>query len=157
MSEWRQRATAGLKPGDTFIVERTFEQSDTEAFGHLTRDFNPVHYETRFAQAKNLAGLICHGLLTGSMVCELGGQLALLASEMNFSFKRPVYFGDTITCKVTFIAIDERGRATFEASLTNQRAQEVISARVVGLLPSESDRSLLAEMVAEGDPTNPLR
>ena len=59
----RQRAIQGLKPGDAFTFSRTFSQSDTESFGDLIADYNPVHYDRRFAQTKGFPDLICHGLL----------------------------------------------------------------------------------------------
>ena len=63
----RQRAIEGLHPGDTFTVTRTFTEDLTRAFGALSRDFNPVHYDQRFTSAKGFDGLICHGLLVGSL------------------------------------------------------------------------------------------
>ena len=76
----RQRCIDGLKVGDTLSFSRTFTQADTEQFGELTRDYNPVHYDERWASAKGFKGLICHGLLVGSMICEIGGQIGWLAS-----------------------------------------------------------------------------
>ncbi len=66
MSGMRQLAIAGLRPGDTFTVTRTFTGELTWAFGELSRDYNPVHYEPRFTDVKGFGGLICHGLLVGS-------------------------------------------------------------------------------------------
>ena len=82
-STLRKQAATGLKPGDTFVLTRTFSQEETKAFGDLTRDYNPVHYDPRWTRAKGFDGLICHGLLVGSMICEFGGQLAWLATGMS--------------------------------------------------------------------------
>jgi acyl dehydratase len=95
----RQRAIEGLKVGDSFKYSRTFTQEETEHFGDITRDYNPVHYDLRWADAKRFNGLICHSLIVESMICEFGGQVGLLATGMNFKFDKPVYFGDTITAK----------------------------------------------------------
>ncbi len=157
MSGMRQRAARGLKAGEVFSVTRTFTRQDTQAFGDLTRDYNPVHYDEGFARGKGMEGLICHGLLTGSMICEVGGQIAWLATGMEFSFRRPVYFGDTITCRMVIIEVDSQGRARAEASMTNQRGEEVASARISGRLPDPGERESLAVMIAAGDPHNPLR
>ncbi len=157
MREWRQQAIAGLKPGTTFTFSRTFTREETEAFGDLTRDYNPVHYDQRFAAAKGFNGLICHGLLVGSMISELGGQVAWLATGMSFRFLKPVYFGDMITCTLTIIELDEGGRAKAEAVFTNQLGERVQEATLTGRLPRDRDRQLLADIVAEGDPTNKLR
>jgi acyl dehydratase len=68
-------------------------QEETETFGDLTRDYNPVHYDHRWVRGKGYKDLICHGLLVGSMICEFGGQVGWLATGMNFKFTRAVYPG----------------------------------------------------------------
>ena len=52
MSTLRQRAADGLRQGDTFSITRTFSYAETEEFGRLTRDYNPVHYDRQFAAGK---------------------------------------------------------------------------------------------------------
>ncbi len=156
MSGIRRRAIEGLRPGDTFTVARTFTEQLTRAFGDLSRDYNPVHYDRRFAGAKNFAGLICHGLLVGSLITEVGGQIGWLATRMDFRFLKPVYFGDTVTCRFTLLEVDERGRAHGRAVFANQHGTAVIEAALEGRVPSEAEQAVLAAMVAEGDPTNKL-
>ena len=156
MSELRRRAIGGLKAGDTFEITRTFSREDTVAFGALTRDYTPVHYEPRFAQDKGFSGIVCHGLLTGSMICEVGGQIAWLATGMSFRFRRPVYPGDTVACRLVISEIDDRGRARAAAAFTNQHGEQVATAELTGYLPSGRGREILADMVAEGDPTNAI-
>jgi acyl dehydratase len=152
----RQKTVQGLTPGDTFTFSRTFTQLDTEAFGILTRDYNPVHYEPRWAKAKGFRGLICHGLLVGSMICEVGGQIGWLATGMDFKFIRPVYFKDSITCRLQIAKIEASGRAAAEAMFTNQAGEQVAYARLTGIIPVGEDKALVGGMVAEGDPTNKL-
>ncbi|MBU1180876.1 MAG: acyl dehydratase, partial [Proteobacteria bacterium] len=84
MSEIRQKTVDGLKAGDTFAVVRKFTKKETESFGDITKDYNPVHYDRRFAEAKKLNGLICHGLLVAGLITEIGGQIGWLASGMDF-------------------------------------------------------------------------
>ena len=80
----RQQAIEGLKENDSFTYSRTFNQKETEYFGDITRDYNPVHYDLRWVKVKGFKGLICHGLIVGSMICEFGGQVGWLATGMNF-------------------------------------------------------------------------
>ena len=96
-----KKAIAGLKRGDSFAVSRTFTEQDTMAFADMRRDYNPVHFDHRFAAVKNFRDRICHGLLVASLLTEIGGQIGWLASGMNFHFRKPVYFGDTIECCFT--------------------------------------------------------
>ena len=154
MSYIRQKAIAGLKPGDSFTVSRTFTEQDTLAFADTSRDYNPVHFDDRFTSAKNFRARICHGLLVASMVTEIGGQIGWLASGMTFRFKRPVYFGDIIECSMTITEIDDRNRAKAEAVFKNQQNEVVIEAVVTGVVPGLPERRVMEAMIAEGDPTN---
>jgi acyl dehydratase len=153
----RQQMIEGLKARDSFTYTRQFTRADTTHFGDLTRDYNPVHYDERWTNAKGFTGLICHGLLVGSMICEFGGQVGWLATGMNFKFIRPVYFEDTITCTVTIVKIAASGRAEAEAFFTNTAGEQVCYAHMTGRLPLDHERGLLKQMVDEGDRTNKLR
>ncbi len=154
MADIRKRTIEGLKIGDHFSFSRTFTEEDMLGFADMTRDYNPVHFDDSFSKAKKLRGRICHGLLVGSMLTQIGGQIGVLASHMDFSFKRPVYFGDTITCSWTFTDIDPKGRARAEVEFSNQDGALVISANIKGIIPNVDERSILQAMVDSGDPTN---
>lgn len=154
MTDIRQKAIAGLKPGDSFTVSRTFTEQDTLTFADLSKDYNPVHFDDRFASVKNFRGRICHGLLVASLVTEIGGQIGWLASGMNFRFKRPVYFGETIDCSLTITEIDDRNRAKAEAVFKNQHNEIVIEASLTGIVPGLPERRLMEAITIEGDPPN---
>ena len=157
MSEIRNRTIKGLQVGDTFTISRRFTEVDMMTFAAVTRDYNAVHFNSQFSEAKNFKDRICHGLLVGSMLTEIGGQIGWLASVMNFRFKQPVYFGETITCRFTIIDIDERLRAKAEAVYFNQDGNLVLEAELKGILPDAVERRILDDMVAGGDPTNKLK
>ena len=150
MSEIRNKTIQGLSVGDTFVVTRQFTEADMLSFADVTRDYNPIHFEKRFADAKNFRDRICHGLLVGSILTEVGGQIGWLASEMNFRFKQPVYFGDTIECTFTISEIDERNRARAEAIYRNQDGTIILEADLAGIIPGEPEKEVLAAMVAGG-------
>lgn len=152
----RLKAIEGLKAGDRFTYRRQFSQAQTMVFGDITRDYNPVHYDRRWATAKGFDDLICHGLLVGSMICEFGGQVGWLATGMTFKFIKPVYFGDTVKCEITLTRIETTGRAEAEAFFTNSAGEQVCHATLTGRLPIDRDRDLLLQMVDEGDPSNKL-
>ena len=137
-SKWREQAIQGLKPGDTFVFRRKFTREETTQFGDLTRDYNPVHYDTRWTRSKGFDGLICHGLLVGGMICEFGGQVGWLASGMDFDFIKPVYFDDTIECRVVLTQVASNARA--EAKFFNQHGIHVARARVRGIIPVEREK-----------------
>ncbi len=152
----RARAACGLRAGDAFTVSRTLNFEDVVRFAEASRDYNPVHFDERFARAKNFTAPICHGLLAASLVTEIGGQIGWLASGMNFRFKAPVYVGETVTCKLKIMEIDPKGRARASATLTKQDGATVIEAELIGIVPGKAERKVLGEMLSEGDPTNPI-
>lgn len=154
MSYIRKKAIEGLKVGDSFSISRTFTEQDMVDFADITRDYNPIHFDDRFAKEKNYNSRICHGLLVASILTEIGGQIGWLASGMNFHFKKPVYFGDTITCYFTITAIDDRDRAKAEALFKNQNEDTVLEAYLTGIIPGSSEKRVMNAMMAEGDPTN---
>jgi len=156
MSHIRKKAIEGLDIGDTFSVSRTFIEQDVIRFGDISRDYNPVHYDERFAKVKNFDSRICHGLLVASILTEIGGQIGWLASEMIFKFKNPVYFGDTVRCDFTITDIDERGRAKAEAVFTNEHDITLLEAVVTGIVPGAQEKQVMKDMLAKGDSTNKI-
>ena len=149
MTYIRKKTIQGLIAGDTFLVTRTFTESDTNIFADITRDYNPVHFNEHFAAAKNFNGKICHGLLAASIITEIGGQIGWLATGMDFRFKKPVYFKNTITCRFTITSIDDNGRAIAEAVYKNQDGTVVLEATITGILPNAQERDILSQMVEE--------
>ena len=157
MVSFRERAAEGLHVGDSFRTSRTFTDDDVIRFAQISRDYNPVHFDARFAKARNLPAPICHGLLVASLATEIGGQIGWLASSMNFRFKGPVYVGDTITCTWVMTAIDQKGRANASVTTTKEDGATVIEAEISGIVPGLEERKVLSQMLSEGDPTNKLR
>ncbi len=156
MAGFRQRAADGLQVGDSFRISRTFTDDEVIRFAEVWRDYTPVHFDARFANARNFSAPICHGLLVASLATEIGGQIGWLASTMNFRFKGPVYVGETITCSWVITAIDRNGRAKASVTITKEDGVTVIEADISGIVPGFEERNILRQMLAEGDPTNGL-
>lgn len=156
MADFRERAAEGLKVGDSFRTSRAFTEDDVVSFARISRDYNPVHFDARFARARHLSAPICHGLLTASLATEIGGQIGWLASAMNFRFKGPVYVGETVTCRWVITAIDQNGRAKAAVTIAKEDGVPVIEAEISGIVPGFKERSVLRQMLSEGDPTNGL-
>ena len=156
MSRIRKQAIKGFKAGDAFTVSRTFSEKDMTRFADVTRDYNPVHFDERFAKAKNFNGRICHGLLVASILTEIGGQVGWLASKMDFRFKKPVFFGDRVSCRLTINDINAMGKAKADAVFKNQHGDTVIEAKLEGILPGTQEKQVLKAMLVEGDPTNKI-
>ena len=121
-----------IKPGDTFVLERTFTIEDAQAFTKVSGDKGTHHLEP---DAKGR--IMLQGLLTASLATEFGGSIDYLASEMTFRFHRPVFVNDTIRCDgVCTEAADEPGRKmyAFSFSMKNQLGKEVLSGTVKGVV-----------------------
>lgn len=154
MTNIRQRAAEGLRIGDRFTITRRFTSEEIASFARLSRDYNPVHCDSDYAELKGLRAPVAHGLLTASLITEIGGQIGWFAASMSFRFKRPVYADETLTCNWVIREIDEKGRAKAEVSVINGDGITVLEAETAGVLPGESERQRLVEMLAEGDPAN---
>lgn len=154
MSYIRNRAIEGLRLGDTFSVSRTFTDQDVLRFAEISRDYNPVHFDERFAKVKDFTGPVCQGLLVASLIIEIGGQIGWLASGMEFKFLKPVYFGDTIKCDFTITDIGDGGNARGEGIFTNEDQATVLVGAVTGFIPGDKEKQVMKAMVDEGNPTN---
>jgi acyl dehydratase len=92
-----------VEEGATYIHERTFTREDVRQFADVTGDTQAIHTEPD-ADGR----VVVHGLLTGSLLTKIGGDLTVLASRMDFRFRRPVYTGDTVRCIWTNERVEER-------------------------------------------------
>jgi acyl dehydratase len=147
MTDLRRRAAAGLNVGDRFAISRSFSPTEIELFAQLSKDFNPVHYDQRYIDIKGLGSPIAHGLLTASLITEIGGQIGWLASSMAFRFRRPVYANELLYCEWLICSIDQRGRARAEVFVKNPKGDIVLEAETTGIIPNEPERARLQELI----------
>lgn len=154
MKSPRAHAADGLQVGDRFTVVRCFSTEDIRRFAQISRDYNPVHCDATYAELRRFREPIAHGLLTASLLTEIGGQIGWLATGMHFEFKRPVYIGEHLTCHWLISAINERGHAEAEVQIINAEGVTVLLASTSGVLPGPAERQRLKQMLAEGDPSN---
>jgi acyl dehydratase len=117
--------------GETYTFERTFVREDVRNFGDVSRDTQRIHTEP-----DDEGRLVVHGLLTATLPTKIGGDLEVLAREMEFTFHRPVYTGDTVTCTWTNERVDEDAdRFEVEASVDCRRDRErVLTGTVDGII-----------------------
>jgi 3-hydroxybutyryl-CoA dehydratase len=154
MTNIRKKAIEGLIVGDTFSVSRTFSEEDMLRFADISRDYNPVHFDERFARVKGFRDRVCHGLLVGSLITEIGGQIGWLASAMDFRFKKPVYFGDTVRCDFTITEIHENGRVDAAFVFGNQDGVTVLEGSIRGILPGPEEKRVMRQMSDQGSARN---
>jgi acyl dehydratase len=113
------RTPEDLSEGTTVVHERTFTPDEVRTFTTVSGDEGDHHVET-----DDEGRLLVHGLLTATLPTKVGGDLNVLASRMEFEFRRPVYTGEHVSCEVTFTEVDHGDQrvavvADFEATRTD--------------------------------------
>ena len=83
-----------VQPGaELFSTTRTIDRDRLVRYAGASGDFNPIHYNERFARDVGLPGVIAHGMLTmGLAGSALADHLVDPADVLEFStrFTRPV-------------------------------------------------------------------
>ena len=126
-----------LKP-DTVIVSpaRTVTEHDVAAFAGLSGDYNPLHTDAEFARATPYGERIAHGLLGLSIASGLASRVGVLEGsalafrDLEWQFRRPILFGDTIHTVVRVKTCREApamggGLVSFDVRLLNHRDEVV--------------------------------
>jgi acyl dehydratase len=95
--------------GDNASISKQFSESDVGLFSELSKDFNPIHLDSEFAEKSIFGKKIVHGMLVSSLFSailgnKLPGEGSIYLAQ-NLRFLAPVYLGDTITAKVEVIDI----------------------------------------------------
>ena len=70
--------------GDVITHERTFTAEDVREFGKITGDQQSIHTDS-----DEEGRLVVHGLLTGSLMTKIGGDLSYVARTMEYEFRDP--------------------------------------------------------------------
>lgn len=103
-----------LKIGDTFSFSKTVSETDVYLFAGITGDFHPNHVNEAYMKGSIYGKRIMHGALGVGFMSTVSAQAlntqkqrAVSAGYDHVRFIRPVFIGDTITCKYTIESIDE--------------------------------------------------
>ncbi|MDT8324858.1 MAG: MaoC family dehydratase [Bacteroidota bacterium] len=131
-----------LRVGMTAHFTKTITEHDVYTFAGVTGDFNPVHIDAVAAEASMFAGRIAHGILCAGLISavlgmQLPGPGAVYVSQ-NLRFRKPVYFGDTVTAEVEVAeSSTARNRVTFSTRCRNQNGDVVAEGESV-LMPRKA-------------------
>ncbi len=99
----------------------TITDDDVSAFGALTGDTNPVHFNKEYAADTRFKAPIVHGMLTASYISavlgtKLPGAGAIYMSQ-SLKFLAPVYYGETVVARAEVIElIPEKSRAVLKCT-----------------------------------------
>lgn len=123
--------------GDVITHERTFTTEDVREFGAITGDRQSIHTDP-----DGDGRLIAQGLLTGSLMTKIGGDLGYIARTMEYEFLKPVYTGVSITCEWTVESRAEReDRYLLDNDVVyrDEDGNVVIDAHTSGLIRKDED------------------
>lgn len=89
-------------------VSKTISEGDVYAFAELTGDFNPAHVDLDWAANGVFGERVAHGIFVVGLISSVIGMKlpgpGTIYMEQDAKFKKPVYFGDTITA---YVSIEE--------------------------------------------------
>jgi len=128
-----------LKVGDVFESTRKFTLHDTILFAELTGDRGKHHMEP-----DEQGRLMVHGLHTASIGTKIGGDLNYIGKDMIFDYVRPVFTGDTITCKVTVTSVEQcegYRKVALQSIYHNQHGKEVLIGSSHGIIRDQVETS----------------
>ena len=121
-----------MEIGKEIKISKTITEEDVEKFVEISGDKNPIHLDDEFAKKTIFKRKLAHGLLSlgviSAALTELFGP-GNLWLEQNFSFKKPIHVGDTITAKLKIIAVDKRKVYTVETLVYNQNNELVLDGK----------------------------
>lgn len=139
-----------LHVGDTATFVKTVSESDVYLFGGITGDFSQMHFNEQFMKNTMYGTRIVHGLLTFAIGCtastKIQEQVKSPVPSASYGydklrFIKPVYFGDTLTCRYTVDRIEEETNKTYsKLEIFNQHGDIVLFAiHILKFFPLEEN------------------
>lgn len=135
---------------------RTVTEADVALFCGLSGDFNPLHSDAEFSRGSGFGARVAHGPLVQAMAIGLMSQLNLINGtaigllNLNWSFRAPVKFGDTIHARITVLnarpARSGSGVVTLGFQVINQSGFEVQQGAMILLMASSAQRRSLVNV-----------
>jgi 3-hydroxybutyryl-CoA dehydratase len=114
---------------------RTITEADVVNFAGMSGDFSPIHVDHEFAKSTPYHRPMAHGLLVFSVGSGLGlsappVRTMALMEVRQWTFKGPVFIGDTIHVRSKAVNKEVRGRGrrgviTWQRQIVNQEGKVV--------------------------------
>ena len=95
--------------GDKATRTLTVTAEHVRIYAELTGDYNPLHFDTAFAERTRFGALVVQGGLTTGVLhalvaMDLPGPGSVFLSQ-NWKFTAPVFIGDTITARAEVLSV----------------------------------------------------
>ncbi|MCZ8157955.1 MAG: MaoC family dehydratase [Leptospira sp.] len=128
-----------IQIGDTASFAKTITETDVYLFAGISGDFNPLHTDEEYAKTTIFGTRIAHGGLAASLLAPVLGMklpgLGTVALETTTKFRKPVFFGDTITCQVeVYEKVAKLKAVRMKIVWTNQK-NEIVSKGETMVIP----------------------
>lgn len=138
-----------FRVGQSWITQRrTVTETDVIMFCGVSGDYNPLHSDEVHCSDTRFGTRIAHGPLGMSMAIGLMSQLnlingtALALLNLNWDFRGPIRFGDTIHARVTTESVRPTrkgdGIVTLRFDVVNQNDETVQEGTATLLMQSAS-------------------
>lgn len=136
-----------LELGGRYVSRaRTVTETDVVNFAAMTADWNPLHTDAEYAKETIFGQRIAHGMLLVSFAIGLvpNDHIVALRRLKDVTFKRPVFFGDTIHIEGTIADLKpmpggEAGMVTTRWRILNQDGKLVTKLEIEALWSTEED------------------
>ncbi|WP_428535948.1 MaoC family dehydratase [Rhodopila sp.] len=135
-----QRWFEDFRIGERFLLpSRTMTEAVFLAFQAASGDNHPIHYDAEYCRARNMPGLLAHGLQSLAQTAPGAGLFPYMVEEslvgfieQSSRFLKPVFAGDTV---YPALEIDEltgnrtTGVVGLKTTVHNQRRELVLEGR----------------------------
>lgn len=134
---------------------RTVTESDVALFCGLSGDFNPLHSDAEFSAGSVFKERVAHGPLVQAMAIGLMSQLNLINGtargllNLNWDFRAPVRFGDTVHVRVSVEDVrpakNDAGVLTLRLEVVNQSGATAQTGTMTLLMESAASKRELVK------------
>jgi acyl dehydratase len=148
---------------------RTVTESDIVTFAGFSGDFNPIHMDHEYAKTTPFRRPIAHGFGVFSLASGLGvstppTRIIALMGVRDWTFRLPVYAGDTVRVRTRVAELTPRGRGkrgevVWYRALVNQDGKVVQDGHLVTLVECRPVRSAelgVRSSEPQADPATPV-
>ncbi|XP_021764134.1 uncharacterized protein LOC110728792 [Chenopodium quinoa] len=144
------KAEPTLKVGDVLQQRRIFTIEDVVEYSKVSKDMNPLHFDTECAQIAGFQDRLVHGMLVASLFPRIISSHfpgAVYVSQ-NLQFRQPVYVEDEIVGEVQALNIrnfKQNYLAKFTTRCFKKDSLIVLDGEATAILPYLSWQSHIVE------------
>ena len=128
-----------MEVGKEIEISKSITEEDVKKFVEISGDENPIHLNDEFAKRTIFKRRLAHGLLSLGVISAALTKLfgpGNLWLDQNFTFKKPIHVGDTITAKLKILSMDKRKVYSVETLVYNQNNELVLDGKATSkILP----------------------